>query len=53
MTCSRILLALALIAMMITMFVPLPLWLAVTLMCFALISAIGVVLLRLGVREDV
>ncbi|MDN5732077.1 MAG: hypothetical protein L0K41_00235 [Yaniella sp.] len=48
----RILLALALIAMITTMFVPLPLWLAVTLMSFSLISAIVVVLQRAGTRGD-
>lgn len=52
MTWSRILLALALVAMMVTMFVPLPLWLAVALMGFALCSAVGVVILGGRTRED-
>lgn len=40
---QRIVLAVAIIAMSVTMFVPLPLWAAVTLIIVALVAAVVVV----------
>jgi membrane protein YdbS with pleckstrin-like domain len=41
---QRIVLAVAIIALSLTMFVPMPVWAAVTLMAIALISAVLVVI---------
>ncbi len=46
---QRVILGLAIIAMSVTLFVPMPLWLAVTLMVIALISA---VLVLMGLFRD-
>lgn len=46
---QRVILGLAITAMSVTLFVPMPLWLAVTLMVIALISA---VLVLMGLFRD-